>query len=308
MIVLGAGMAGLMAAAVMRNEVDVIIEANQGLPKNHSAVLRFKSSIVGDTLNIPFKKVKALKAVQPWKNGMADVMAYSQKTNGSLSLRSITSANGELLERYIAPADFVEQMAERVTCSKQFGRTVEKKFFVKEPEGSIISTLPMGVLMDLLEWPGPKPEFQSLPGYNILATVHDCDMYGSLYIPEPGIYPYRVSINGNQLIAEMVTRFQGTSSQKVLDDALSQSLSALHLHESQVHDIRFVPQKFMKILPIDEEVRRKFIMWASEKYKVYSLGRFATWRPGLLLDDLVQDIRIIQRIIKSSNYELRSKP
>ncbi len=63
----------------------------------------------------------------------------------------------------------------------------------------------------------------------------------------------------------------------------------------------------MKILPIDEDVRKRFIMWASDKHQVYSLGRFATWRPGLLLDDVVNDVRVIQRIHKQGNYEHRSR-
>ena len=62
-VVVGAGMAGLLAGAILREECARIFEAQPDLPNNHHALLRFRSSIVGDTLNIPFRSVKVLKAV-----------------------------------------------------------------------------------------------------------------------------------------------------------------------------------------------------------------------------------------------------
>lgn len=54
-------------------------------------------------------------------------------------------------------------------------------------------------------------------------------------------------------------------------------------------------QTYAKILPIEEGLRKDFIYWATKEHDVYSLGRFATWRPGLLLDDLVKDIQKIEK-------------
>ena len=40
----------------------------------------------------------------------------------------------------------------------------------------------------------------------------------------------------------------------------------------------------------------------TNKYKIYSVGRFATWRQ-LLLDDLINDLKMIDSFITSdSNY------
>jgi hypothetical protein len=69
------------------------------------------------------------------------------------------------------------------------------------------------------------------------------------------------------------------------------------LHDSQIASVEIKQQTYAKALPIDEAERRRFIMWASEEKGVYSLGRFATWRPNLLLDDVVNDVRVIQRLI-----------
>ena len=56
---------------------------------------------------------------------------------------------------------------------------------------------------------------------------------------------------------------------------------------------------------IDEELRKDFIYWATDKHNIFSLGRFATWRPGLLLDDLVKDIRLIDKWIdRGDRYAL----
>ncbi len=310
MIILGAGMAGLMAAAMLRNNASKIIEAQSSIPKNHSAVLRFKSSIVGDALNIPFKKVKALKTILPWKNPMADVMAYSLKTNGDYTIRSITSANNEMVERWIAPSDFIEQMIEGMQCSTEFGRKVGTTFFLdhKGKEGEpIISTLPMPVLMDLLGWEN-VPEFKSQEGItiNIKLSQPSCSIYGSMYIPDPKIGPYRISLNGDEILAEVVI-FPGMVPEENHKFWAAQTIAALGIPEGTLYSVNFRQQKFMKILPIDEDIRKKFILWATDKFNIYSLGRFATWRPGLLLDDLINDIRVIQKISQpnSSNYELR---
>lgn len=194
MIIIGAGMSGLIAGAVLRNHCEKIIEAQPSLPANHSAVLRFKSSIVGDTTNIPFKKVKALKSVVSWKNLVADAMAYSQKSNGGYQLRSIATANGDVVDRYVAPPDFTEQLKAAANCEIEFNRKVVSSDFGNLGD-LYISTLPMPVLMDLLDYDGPRPEFKSIPGINVMARIKNCDMYCSLYIPDPAIGPYRVSIN-----------------------------------------------------------------------------------------------------------------
>ena len=59
--VIGAGLAGLLAGNMLRHRDPVIHEVQPSLPNNHSAVLRFRSSAVGDVLNIPFQKVKMIK-------------------------------------------------------------------------------------------------------------------------------------------------------------------------------------------------------------------------------------------------------
>lgn len=304
-------MAGLLAAGMLRKDCASVMEAQSGLPKNHSAVLRFRSSIVGDTLNIPFKKVKAVRAIQPWKNPIADIMAYSLKTNGDYTLRSIANADAMVVDRYIAPPDFVERMAATVIAPIVYDQKVGGLTLLELAKTApVISTLPMPTLMGLLDWPGQRPEFRSVRGVNITATIAGADLYCSLYVPDPHVGAYRLSMNGDQLIVEIALHGNENTFKPEQDipHYLQQALVLLGIDAWKVISHGWSHQRFMKILPIDEGIRQRFIIWASDTHNIYSLGRFATWRPGLLLDDIVNDVRAIQHIVKNGSYSHRLTP
>ncbi|MCI0527575.1 MAG: hypothetical protein L0Y56_09050, partial [Nitrospira sp.] len=79
----------------------------------------------------------------------------------------------------------------------------------------------------------------------------------------------------------------------------------LGLEHKLLNNIKATGQSYSKILPTDNDARREFMHWATKNHNVYSLGRFATWRPGLLLDDLVQDVRLISKWIhRQDHYEV----
>lgn len=302
--VIGAGMAGLFAAAVLREECTSVEEAQSELPNNHSAVLRFRSSIVGDTLNIPFKSVNVIKAVQSLGNPIADAVSYSLKTNGRATLRSIVSAQGKIEERFIAPPDFIERMSRKVVCPINFDATWVP---LASEKALTISTIPMPILMKLLEYEH-SPAFSYVEGYSCNLELRDTDLCATIYIPDPTQNAYRASITGSRLIIEYAfpraTKEQAADMMKVLTDypsnAMNHILKILQLFGMDKRQIvlkpEFKAQQYAKILPIDDNVRKRFILWASEHHNIYSFGRFATWRTDLLMDDLVQDLRVIQRI------------
>jgi hypothetical protein len=295
MIVIGAGLAGLLAGAILRDRCSAIVEAQTELPNNHAAILRFRSSIVGDTLNIPFKCVDMIKAVDRWRNPIADAMAYSKKTNGGYHMRSVLTANGNIQQRYISPPDLIQRMYNCLNAPVSFGFKVAPDFFDGR---AIISTIPMPVLMKLLNYEGQLPSFTFFNGQTITATVEGADAYCSLYVPNPQFHFYRLSLTGNALYIEYANDLKLEPELEI-----QQAAYKLGLARDRITDVKVRPQQYSKILPINETTRRKFVIWATEKHNVYSLGRFAVWRPGLLLDDLVQDMRIIQNIASSSNYE-----
>jgi len=311
--IIGSGMAGLLAGNMLRDYNPRLLEAAKSLPNNHSAVLRFRSSIVGDVLRIPFKKVKVAKGNVHWRNPIADSMAYSKKTNGVYrSDRSIVSVTNELSERYIAPPDLINLMGDRVKID--FNEKFKKR---KNHDSPIISTIPMPLLMEILEYKD-FPEFKFIHGFNISVDLHDTEAYLSIYVPNPSLYFNRVSVTGNKLIMEysfphlsfdevriLVNKFKEP---KMRDTQLSLALEMIGMNKDIDHaefasEPEIKLQTYSKILPIDEDERKHFISWATDKHNVYSLGRYACWRPGLLLDDLVNDIRLIEHwITRKDNY------
>lgn len=296
--VIGAGMAGLLAAMMLRKRCCAVIESQPSLPNNHSALLRFRSNKVGEAIDLPFKKVTVIKSVLPHKNRLADSLSYSIKSNGTASMRSLLSDEEEIVERYIAPQFLISYMAAQVTATFHFDKEIRNKFF-KVRTGPVISTLPMPTLMKLLDYGGQKSqglfEKKSVGGYNITAQISNCDVYATLYVPNPEFPFSRISITGNKLIAECPN--------KSIDpdvDYFKQACFAAHLIGVPSNMVTFVgvkEQKYAKILPIDDAERKKFISWATGEHQVYSVGRFATWRPGLLLDDVVNDVRQVMKLI-----------
>lgn len=297
--IIGAGMAGLLAANLLKHHNPIVIERGDSLPNNHSAILRFRSSIIGDLLGIDFKKVRMIKAPLPWKNPVADALSYSFKNSGMMrSDRSITDGMVSA-DRWIAPSNLIEQMAEGIEI-----RYGEEFDFASSGE-KVISTIPMPFLMKALSY-SRQIKFDYSSGVNIKARIENCDAYVSLLVPDPDEVFSRVSVTGDELIVEIpgtvTMEKSGDEVPPVFQPILYNALRLLGIQRSAVKDVSVHNQRYQKILPIDNDDRREFIHWASATIgKAYQLGRFATWRPGLLLDDLVKDIRIIDGWIKSKS-------
>lgn len=294
MIVVGAGMAGLLAGNMLRHRSPILYEVQDKLPNNHSAVLRFKTPSVGDVLNIPFKKVHLVKTTVPWRNVVADALAYSFKNTGVYrSDRSITQGT-VIAERWVAPSNLIQRMAAPLNI--KYGHAWSTESY--GADGPIISTLPMPTLMTELNYPH-RETFSYISGTNVKATIRGCDAYVSIVCPDPVSNISRISITGNELIAECYRQYDVSA-----DSLLFEAIELLGLRAADVDDFRSYPQKYAKINPIDDKKRKEFLFWATDKYNIFSLGRFATWRPGLLLDDLVQDLRKIDSWIEQGHYAI----
>ena len=324
--IVGAGMAGLLAANMLRRHSPHVYELQPTLPRNHSAVLRFRSPVVGDVLGIPFNKVTMVKSVLPWSNPVADALAYSYKTTGRfVSDRSVVSSSFVREDRYIAPHDLIQQMAAMLPSECfHFGESFfdpEDNIFhngLLSLSGSksraILSTMPMPALMQALNYPkyGAGPlAFPSQQGINIKVKLLATNAYVSLYVTDPNLPMSRISITGDELIIEFPgadkTKYNSRYCEAMVDKAFGFLGMDYHFKAAdfnyEVHE-----QAYHKILPIDDSIRKEFMSWATREYNIYSLGRYATWRPRLLLDDLVQDIRLIEKWMSGgSEYELNRR-
>lgn len=299
MIIYGAGMAGLIAANMLRRYKPTIHEAAPSLPHNHEALLRFRSDAVSRATGIPFKRVVVQKAIYHERKiittpNLQLSNMYAEKVTGKMASRSIL--NLEPAERFIAPPHFIGALA--MGCDIQFGAKLDETTLSLSRDNKHftgISTIPMPALMKLANWPS-LPSFDSRPINVVTTTITnpETDLYQTIYYPSPEFKVYRASITGNKLIIEML------GSAPDLNDAHNTVFSV-------VEDFGFAgqvlwseptisTQKYGKITPIDPSVRKEFILAMTDRHNLYSLGRFATWRQ-ILLDDIINDIHTIDEFI-----------
>jgi hypothetical protein len=325
MKIFGAGMAGLLAANMLRRYEPEVHELQASLPYNHGALLRFRTDAVARATGQPFRKVKVHKAVL-WNGRLHDnptlqmANSYSFKVTGRILARSILDISS--VDRWIAPPDFIEKMTKGINityCSGLSRSWVLGRSLFTEP---YISTIPMSFLMDMVEWEG-KPIFLYDSIVSITVKIIDpmVDIYQTIYsanINEPGWY--RASIIGSYLILEYMTdnlwndvAFSEMDKADIEHAAIKDTEGALALFgikHSEIGTINAKFQKFGKLKPIDDTQRRSFITGMTQQYGIYSLGRFATWRQ-ILLDDVVKDVEIIDSFIQDKTEytrHLRSVP
>jgi hypothetical protein len=303
MIIYGAGLAGLLAANVLRSFSPEIREAKSELPNNHGALLRFRTDKVGTACAIPFKKVKVQKAIKYDGNIITTPNLflsnlYSQKVTGEILSRSIN--NLEPTHRYIAPWHLIEMMAKNCTINYNCPLTSDEVNFGEENynfDEPKISTIPMPMLMKIVGWKD-IPDFPHQKIWTQKGRINkpNCDVYQTIYYPDPLVPYYRISLIGDVVISEYISEPDtaiGPHLMGVLmDDFGVQPESIIEMSQSQ--------QTYGKIQPIDENLRKQFIFEMTTKNNIYSLGRFATWRQ-LLLDDVVEDCQHIERFINSSS-------
>ena len=292
-IILGAGLSGLIGATQFPNAV--VFEANGPEQLSHRAVLRFRTDSLSRLTGIPFRKVTVRKSI--WHDGkhvepnikLANM--YSYKTNGGYLDRSIW--NIEPVERFIAPEDLQHQMAEMIGNRIKWNRPVDRKLLLEMPR-PVISTLPMNVLLDMLDL-AFNQTFSHQPIKVDRYRVKNADVFQTIYFPDPGDAVYRASITGNLLIIERTGDMSQLEFLRVL--------SAFGIAGNMDVDVidQGHQQRFGKIAPIDDEARRNAIFTLTHEHGIYSLGRFAVWR-NILLDDVVSDGAVIKRLIAGGKY------
>ena len=285
MIILGAGLAGLLAGTQFQTAT--LLEQQPESTVTHKAVLRFRSAAVGEAVGVDFKQVTVRKGI--WAGGQFRAPTiqlanwYAMKVTGKLLDRSIW--NLESVDRFIAPEDFIYQLYDRCRGRIEWNTTVTSL-----PPGPVISTLPMSVMATLV------PDPQAPPFRYERIIVHrwrlaDAAIYQTVYFPEPDTTLYRVSITGDLVIAEYIGQ----------KDAFD-FWPAFGLADVPVQIIDATQQRFGKITPIDDRWRKGYMFRLTAQHQVYSLGRFATWR-NILLDDVLHDLTVIKRLLQSGLYD-----
>lgn len=318
MIIYGAGMSGMLAATMLRRFDPVIYESAAELPNNHAALLRFRTDAVSRATGIPFKKVWVQKTVMDEDGKLQshatikDQNCYSLKVSGEVRGRSI--GNLESGERYIAPEDFISQMSKGLNI--EYNRPLDK-FAIDFIDKKVptISTIPMNAIMKIVGWSDvPAFKYQQITSLTADIIAPDIDVYQTIYYPYDNIPAYRASITGRRLIIEFIynSLFDFNScSEKDLE--LSAKTYLMHFIGSRVsgaarlENIKFKHQKYGKLISSTGKLGKEFILAMTDLYRIYSLGRFATWRQ-ILMDDVVKDVRVIEQLIdQRDSYGRRLK-
>jgi hypothetical protein len=315
--IVGAGLSGLIAATQFPQAQ--VFEANGPEAVQHKAVLRFRSDKLSRLIGIPFRKVTVRKSIYSAGRHKAPSIAlanlYSRKTNGGYRDRSIW--NLDTVERYIAPEDLTEQMAEQIGNRIHWNTGITPFDLGEEPT---ISTMPMPQLIKMLRVKDHIMELPDDDDFHFASItvdrfrIRDADVYQTVYYPDHDTSVYRASMTGSLLIVERmqnwkqlnVTGLNDRAEQYVQiaerEDNLDMVMRSFGLLNTDIEKIELGhTQRFGKISPVNDEMRRKFIYASTVRHHVYALGRFATWR-NILLDDVVDDVAIIKRLISQGHY------
>jgi hypothetical protein len=298
--IIGAGLSGLIAATQFPQAQ--VYEVNGPECIAHKAVLRFRSDVLSRLIGIPFRKVMVRKSI--YSNGAhhsANIDLannYSRKTNGGYLDRSIWKLDPS--ERFIAPENLQQQLVAFAGNRIHWETAVTPEELRDEHRSEpIISTMPMPVLMKMLDWPLLTTNFSFKRIVVDRFRVNGADLFQTIYYPDASTSMYRASITGDLLIME---RIEGNAEVPQTEPDYDMVLRSFGLRASDCTPIELGhAQRFGKIAPILDSWRRRAIYTATVKHGIYSLGRFATWR-NILLDDVVDDIAIIKRMISQGHY------
>lgn len=295
-------MAGLLCAYI--NPSAMVLEATATTPDKHKAILRFRTPTIPKLIGVPAKRVVVHKAV--WFDGkeqpltIAAAHQYSEKVTGSTSSRSINRLMPS--ERHIPTQKIVATLASQITgirhnstvASINSERIVLNDDTVIHRVGvPVVSTLPMPVLAMITGMACPNTFFE--PIYANHFVVPNCDAYCTIYFPGASTPIYRASIHKNTVIIE--------SNRPPTPIHLEEVFAALGIgHKSMEGTVIDHRQPYGKLLTTNQSHRKNFILQQTLENNIYSLGRFATWRPGVMLDDVVEDVSHIRDMINDGHY------
>lgn len=295
MQIAGAGLAGLLAAHAWPTAQ--VFESEPEPRAIHKALLRFRSDAVANLTGIEFRPVTVRKGiwfeekfVQP---NIQLANWYAAKVTGFFSGdRSIWAQDP--VQRWIAPENFYESLIDAVGSRIHWNEPFI--FLLRKPDSEpVVSTVPLPVALCAHE------HFRRAGITVARFRIEGAELFQTIYFPAPGLNVYRASITGSLLIVESVAaNCKGNAA-----DDLHTVLEAFGISPHAAIPIGISNQSYGKIVPLPAHERRALLHRLTTERAIFSLGRFATWR-NILLDDVVQDIAVIRRLLKASAYELNA--
>jgi hypothetical protein len=290
--ILGAGLAGLLAYQFFKNEDTVILEKEK--KENifrHNAILRTKKEEFPRMLGINYEKVE-LEKNYLFKDSLHITPNIEMKNNYSIKIsdkllkRSINDENNNK-NRYIF--DIFDINFDKYNVL--FNEKIETLADIGDYD-FCISTLPMPIMskiskMEIKQSFETKPIFVYFIYLNIDSelhqTIYECNEYSPIY---------RMTLNKKIITIE--------ATKEVEEGVLINKMKYFGLLFTDIESIEKVEQSNGKIYRIDDNTRKAFILNLTNEYNIYSLGRYAIWKPKLMLDDLLDDLYKIKKMMNIS--------
>lgn len=302
MIIIGGGIAGRMAAGYFSHFNPEVYEAKKDEKSDHKAIMRFRDFSIGYLLGTPLEKIHVTKAIY-FKGAFVEpspmmLNLYSRKVAKGIYPRSIRFT--EPAERFIAKEPFH-------FLSANYGHSLIRiepfrSFFSTSGNGvSIdkimdfdvcISTIPLPVMAKAAHIDMGKTKIESYPIHITRYKIKiPSEVYQTIYFPDLDTPIYRASLEHQDLIIECQDR--------PLSSVPVDVFHAFGLIPSDLYDEQNYTQENGKIVEMDDTIRKKVLIELTEKYRVYSLGRYATWR-NITSDVLIDDLSKIASMMKMS--------
>jgi len=304
--IIGGGLSGVFAAQALSHYDITIFEPND-IGGSHSAILRTRDKRFAEMINAEPSPVKVIKAI--WKDGEfvnltpAIANEYSRKVTGKLEYRSI--CNVDPVDRYVLDSDWARRcmtyLERHTNVIREF--VDSKKLFElieKDTNGPVISTIPLPALLGLMTDIGfdfdlDKDDFDFRPVYTSNVDLGESvNLHQTVYIPQENIPMYRLSISGRNLIAEGSSQFFIEEYAKIINHIFGIDINFRSCKRSKL--------PFGKMVPVDDVARKELLAYLTRRFNIYSFGRYACWKPKLMLDDLVDDIGWISKHITNKGY------
>lgn len=303
MIIIGGGIAGRMAAGYFDRFSPKVYEAKKDETSNHKAIMRFRDFNIGYLLGTPLEKINVTKAIYSEGHFVEPnpgvLNRYSRKVARGIYPRSI---------RFIEPAERFVTKEPFHFKSVNYGQSLIKVepyrcLFCKSGNGvSIdniveydvcISTIPLPVMAKAAGISMEKTKIESYPIYVTRCKIDvPSKVYQTIYFPDLSMSTYRVSLEHQDLVIESLA--------ENIDFEIPVICSAFGLFKDNLQDVKKYIQENGKIIEIDDAIRKRVLMELTEKYHIYSIGRYATWR-NITSDVLIGDLDKISSMMKMSD-------